>query len=64
MVFTFGKWHYIAIACGLAIVAAINICGRCSASDASYRVDRDEKETPERFTEFLDNCTLVNVIKA
>lgn len=58
MVYTYGKWYCIALACGLAIAAVISLCGRSSTSDVRYRVDPDEKETPERFTEFLDNCTL------
>ncbi len=58
VIITYEKWHYIAIACGLAIGVAINLCECCSTSVARYRVDHDEKDTPERFTEFLDNCTL------
>ena len=48
--------------CGVVVtLLAIGIfvwmsCG--TAQDAGYRVKPDEEESPERFSEFLENCTL------
>ena len=51
------KW-----ACGVAVSSlVIGICVwmSCGTSpDTGYRVNPDEKESPERFSEFLENCTL------
>lgn len=49
-------------ACGAAAVLlaiGVFVWMSCGSSPATgYKVNPEEKESPERFTEFLENCTL------